>query len=148
MKIFILKKSIIHVLTFNGFLSGSWKNRNSSRGSARGGPLHLHWSPFLCLSRRQELWRGQGIPWKFLPGSESAWRLPQRSPTPGISQWSPKPYWLLTIGVINNRLFKNLTFQEKPWVYSIMYWSFLLNWLHLYKAIKCNNPLFLSGTYH
>lgn len=146
MKIWIReKKSVIHILTSKGFLSGSWKNRNSSRGSARGGPIHLHRSPFLCLSRWQELRRGQGIPWKLLPGPESARRLPQRSPAPGVSQWSPKPYRLLTTGVINNPLYENVTFQEKPWVYSIINWSFLLNWLHLYKPIK-SNPLFLSGT--
>lgn len=147
MKIWIReKKSVIHILTSKGFLSGSWKNRNSSRGSARGGPIHLHRSPFLCLSCWQELRRRQGIPWKLLPGPESARRLPQRSPAPGVSQWSPKPYRLLTTGVINNPLYENVTFQEKPWVYSIINWSFfLLNWLHLYKPIK-SNPLFLSGT--
>lgn len=120
------KVSVIHILTSKGFLSGSWKNRNSSRGSARCGPIHLHRSPFLCLSCWQELRRGQGIPWKLLPGPESARRLPQRSPAPGVSQWSPKPYRLLTTGVINNPLYENVTFQEKPWVYSIINWSFFI----------------------
>lgn len=130
------KKVCYSHLTSKGFLSGSWKNRNSSRGSARGGPIHLHRSPFLCLSRWQELWRRQGIPWKLLPGPESARRLPQRSPAPGVSQWSPKPYRLLTTGVINNPLYENVTFQEKPWVYSIINWSFFIKLIAFVKTHK------------